>query len=371
LSRIGIWRVQQGATLSATPLETVRSSETERLLENIVVASPDLLQQDLELVGRQLPTSSGPLDLLGIDPDGRLVVFELKRGVLTREAVAQVIDYASDIASMDRGTLVRLIEEHSGRGGIPEITGFIDWYTQEYQGTTEQLSQRPRMVLVGLGVDGRALRMVNFLADTGVPIQLLTFHAFEADGALLLARQVETEPAATPNMQPSGTKEGNRKLLAEYAQSFGIREFFDEVGRFVQQRLSNAYVWPYKTALSFNVADETPEGRPTQRGIASLSPHEQQRGAVRLSFPERALQLGSDLETTLREKLGGVRRESGWRAMEITLRPETWLSMAAVLGPALDLLRSRWEARRQKLAADVIDSPPDSGPIDLDARPTV
>ena len=38
--------------------------------------------------------------MLGIDEYGRLVVFELKRGTLVREAVAQIIDYASDLANM-------------------------------------------------------------------------------------------------------------------------------------------------------------------------------------------------------------------------------------------------------------------------------
>ena len=50
-----------------------------------------MLMPGLTLVGRQTPTGSGWLDLLGVDEDGKLVVFELKRGKLTREAVAQAI----------------------------------------------------------------------------------------------------------------------------------------------------------------------------------------------------------------------------------------------------------------------------------------
>ena len=54
----------------------------------------------LTLIGRQVSTDGGTLDLLGIDADGRLVVFELKRGTLTRDAGAQVRDYASDLAAL-------------------------------------------------------------------------------------------------------------------------------------------------------------------------------------------------------------------------------------------------------------------------------
>lgn len=54
------------------------------------------------------------------------------------------------------------------------------------------------MVLVGLGVDSRALRIVNYLSKSGIQIRLLTFNAFEHDGQLFIARQVESqEPKVT------------------------------------------------------------------------------------------------------------------------------------------------------------------------------
>ena len=56
----------------------------------MLVANPDMLMSGLTLVGRQVPVETGFVDLLGIDEDGRLVVFELKREKLTSAAVAQV-----------------------------------------------------------------------------------------------------------------------------------------------------------------------------------------------------------------------------------------------------------------------------------------
>jgi hypothetical protein len=43
-------------------------------------------------------TRSGPIDFLGIDRSGNVVVVELKRDELPRECLAQAIDYASDVA---------------------------------------------------------------------------------------------------------------------------------------------------------------------------------------------------------------------------------------------------------------------------------
>ena len=119
-----IWAVEG---TSATPLNTTNQMGSEGLLEDILTANPDMLEDGLQLVGRQTSTSGGPLDLLGVDTDGRLVVFELKRDTLNREAVAQVIDYASSLDAMDFDRLCRHIEEQSGNSEIQEIDDFVGW----------------------------------------------------------------------------------------------------------------------------------------------------------------------------------------------------------------------------------------------------
>ena len=45
------------------------------------------------------------------------------------------------------------------------------------------------MMLVGLGTDARADRMVSFLAKRDVDIALLIFHGYKHAGETLLARQ--------------------------------------------------------------------------------------------------------------------------------------------------------------------------------------
>ena len=133
----------------------------------------------LKLVGRQTPTEGGPLDLLGVDTDGRLVVFELKRGTLSRDAVAQVVDYASYLDTMELTALAEYISDRSGEHGIENIEDFQKWYSRDF-GELESLKPL-RLFLVGLGTDDRTERMVRFLADnSNMDISMLTFHGFRA-----------------------------------------------------------------------------------------------------------------------------------------------------------------------------------------------
>jgi RecB family endonuclease NucS len=107
------------------PLKAINQTETESILEEVIVSCPEILIPGLKLVGRQTDTPGGPLDLLGVDANGRLVVFELKRGNLTRDAVAQIIDYGSYLAELDPERLSNHISERSGRLGIGRIEDFI------------------------------------------------------------------------------------------------------------------------------------------------------------------------------------------------------------------------------------------------------
>jgi RecB family endonuclease NucS len=53
------------------------------------------------LIGRQEDTGfGGRIDLLGVAPDGALVLIELKRDHTPREVVAQVLDYAGWVETL-------------------------------------------------------------------------------------------------------------------------------------------------------------------------------------------------------------------------------------------------------------------------------
>lgn len=290
MKKIQLWSILKDASGPSTKIvDALENTETEALLEELLVKSPSLLGDELTLVGRQVPTDGGPLDLLGVDEDGRLIVFELKRGTLTRDAVAQVLDYASDLAESDPDRVARLVQDYSGRLGIEKIDDFEDWYSESFPDSPGVLAEAPKMVLVGLGVDDRARRIVNYLADAGLQVELLTFHAFQSEGQLLLARQVES-PVRPPRTTPSPpTKESNLQVLHQSARSLGVFDLLEEVASFIADNVPG-YQWPGKTAYSFGLPERTAEGNPTLRSYVRLDLNPKHPAAVTLVLYKRALQ---------------------------------------------------------------------------------
>ena len=204
--------------------------QTELELEETVAANPEMLEAGLRLVGRQTSVAGGWLDLLGIDSDGRLVIFELKRGRLGRDAVTQIIDYASAMNAMSLAALSEHIAQRSGDGGIEQIKDFEDWYSGKFGGADLGRVLPPRMVLVGLGVDEATERMVKFLCSEQLDISAVTFRAYEHQGNTLLVRQVEIDrKAVVPSRRGSQPIQQRREALQSYLLECGLADLFGTV----------------------------------------------------------------------------------------------------------------------------------------------
>ncbi len=224
---IRIWEIDDSSK-AAKPVESTNRTETEQLLEGVLVRNPDMLMLGLTLVGRQTPTDGGILDLLGVDADGRLIVFELKRGTLTRAAVAQAIDYCSYLDYLTETELADYVADHSGKNEVDKIDDLASWYGDR-QGKSLTELRPTKMALVGLGADTQALRMVEFLTEKGVDISLLTFHGYEHGGRMLLARQVERgAEVRDDDSRRTRSDAERRRNLVEWARELGIHDLWQD-----------------------------------------------------------------------------------------------------------------------------------------------
>ena len=284
----------------ATEVSETKMIESEGLLEEILVNNPNMLMPDLTLVGRQTETEGGPLDLLGVDGDGRLVLFELKRETLTRAAVAQVIDYASDLEAMGVEGLATYIAERSGAGGIDKIEDFADLHTEKAGPDNLDALLPLRMFLVGLGVDDRTERMVNFLANKGVDISLLTFQGFEqADGKMTLARQMrvmaDDAPVSIQSQPRKRTPESTlREQVRNRAGEGNLLNLLTDVCRTFLKEFdhpnegANAYEGANRSSIVMRVQFRMSAGKYSTRALARVEPdpQQEQEGQVRIVFFE-------------------------------------------------------------------------------------
>ena len=290
MDEVKIWSVDGDSNVE--PLASKGQTDTEQLLEETLVQNPDLLLPRLRLVGRQTPTEGGPLDLLGVDEDGRLVVFELKRGTLSRDAVAQVIDYASDLDSKSDVELAEHIAANSGVEGIENIDDFEEWYGENTDSQSLDSLRPLRLFLIGLGADDRTERMVRFLANnSGMDISLLTFHGFTYNGKTLLARQVEVEGTADLDPRPARrylSVAETRERLARRIEESGVSELFDAVRDMFREKWHDSGESINPGSLSFSLWEHTESRR---RAYARINPDP---GKVRITFYGRSISLCTD-----------------------------------------------------------------------------
>src|SRR5208282_1659118 len=97
-TEIKTWQIIDGKLV---PIDTTLKTEgrTEPYdLQPWLESNPEIIGSDIMILGSQVPTRSGRIDLLGIDKSGNIAIIEIKRSELPRESLAQAIDYASDVA---------------------------------------------------------------------------------------------------------------------------------------------------------------------------------------------------------------------------------------------------------------------------------
>lgn len=237
MRKLGIWQV------SGTPLRRVAEAnlELERNLEDWIVADPSLLREGLVITGRQVPLECGPLDLLAIDPQGRWVLIELKRGTLDRKTVAQVVDYAACMAELPGDELRRKLEP-----GLRARKLDLDELLEE-RGVPDALDPAQREMVLFIVGTGRAAgleRVVRFLGDRyGMPISVVLFDVFRTvDGQLLLTREVAAEEESTAIAQPrTGASVETALRLAE---EYGTQEQLARALKVVRRKGLKVRPWP-------------------------------------------------------------------------------------------------------------------------------
>jgi len=160
-TEIKTWEIIDGELKSIeTTLAENDRKETEHL-EKWIKTKPEVLGNDILIIGEQVYTKSGPLDFLGIDNSGNLVIVELKRDKLARLVLAQAIDYASDLATWDIEKISAECLKYTGNSLEDYLTANFE--NVEIDDLT--INQSQRLLLVGFSIEESLGRMIEWLSD--------------------------------------------------------------------------------------------------------------------------------------------------------------------------------------------------------------
>lgn len=213
--RTALWKV------GPQPVPLVESTLTkEQLLEEMIVKAPRLLSEEWMLIGRQEDTGySGRIDLLAIAPDGSLVLIELKRDRTPRDIVAQALDYAYWVERLRTEEIATIY------GRFAPGRSLSDDFRQRFGNTLDedQLNQNHQIIIVAAALDDSTERIVSYLSERDIPINVLCFQVFANGDDQFLSRTWLLDPMltqASAATTPSGAKEPwNGEFYCSYGHS--------------------------------------------------------------------------------------------------------------------------------------------------------
>lgn len=227
----------------------------EKDLEDWIEANPEILVADepLLIIGRQVNTPVGIIDLLALDSNGSGVVVELKRAPDQRGAVSQSIEYASWLTDLNSEDLSSLAEDYFHRRGMNNSMSehWQSAFGSEYRAST--INQMQRLFIVIEGEHDRMSSMVRYLRTTGLDISLLSYNFYLTDtGDEIL--HLETQVGEMEMSSSDEAKLSEGRLISNWSDS--AKQTYAEFKSVLLA--AGIYVKPKKTGMSFSV--QTMEG---------------------------------------------------------------------------------------------------------------
>lgn len=161
-TKIKTWQICNGK-LEVIDTSLQAGGRTEPYdLEPWIETNPSILSDSILLIGKQVATKSGKIDLLAIDRMGNTVIVELKRDLLPREVLAQAIDYASDVAGWSSEKLGEICGKYLNKAledAFNDKFPDVDMESINLNGTQ-------RILLVGFSIESSLERMIEWLSET-------------------------------------------------------------------------------------------------------------------------------------------------------------------------------------------------------------
>jgi len=165
---IKTWQIVEGKKLEYISSTLQSNGRTEPYdLEPWIESNTEIIGDNILVIGKQIVTKSGKIDLLGIDNSGNAIIIELKRSSLPRDVLAQAIDYASDVAQWSSERFNEICNNYKQ---VTLEEAFSDKFP-DIDPESININGTQRIILVGFSIDSSLERMIEWLSDNyGVSI---------------------------------------------------------------------------------------------------------------------------------------------------------------------------------------------------------
>ena len=248
-----VWRIGEEVK-ELQKAQLLSEEELEKVIEDHIEA----LNPNWLVIGRQVSTAfNSYIDLLAIDSNGSLIIIELKKNKTPRDVVAQALDYASWVKGLAPEDIAEIYENYI-QAYKPEIeTKSLDeTFREKFNLTLEEdeLNSDHQVVIVASLLDSSTERIVSYLADSGISINVVFFKVLEDERRRYLSRAWFFDPQDTDKKVGSITHK--EPWNGEYYISFG-----DQFNRSWEDAIEYGFIsagggtWYSRTLNQLSVGD--------------------------------------------------------------------------------------------------------------------
>jgi len=168
---MGIHHIKDGKVVEYKKKNVGKEKEIEDYLEKHI----QVLDKDIFIIGRQVPTSSKTIiDLMGLDRDGNVVIIEIKKGVSAREVISQILEYGVWAENIQYEDLNRIAKDKH----LKDFQDLYKKYEANFKSVPDPFNQKQRLYIVAEEIDKKIEDVARYLKIRGMDIKCveLNFH---------------------------------------------------------------------------------------------------------------------------------------------------------------------------------------------------
>ena len=216
MQKIRLWEIstdQELTEIESTPIPLEKQLE-DWLKEDISVLDPDLL-----VIGSQVSTDfGGKIDLLCIDSAGDTVVIELKKGMPPTRGNRPSPGLRFLGEGPFRDELLERANSYLESRGLPPLE---EAFSAKFETPLpDVLNDNHRSLVVAEEIDASTKRIVRYLSDMRVPINVATVQHFrDKDGREILAQVYLIEPDVAEARSRSASRRRSTTLTELQAEA--------------------------------------------------------------------------------------------------------------------------------------------------------